>query len=224
MKRFSCVIFDLDGTLTQTNELIFASFNHVAQKYTHRTYTPQEIIGMFGPPEEVSVGNIVGKENIDDAMDDFCEFYSEHHPRMAKIHEGIKGVLEFLKQHELLLALFTGKGKRTTLITLEKFGIKNFFDLIVTGNDVEKYKPSADGIHRVMKRFELQPDEVLMVGDAVSDLKAANEAGVAMAAVLWDSYAKEIVMGMDADFHFHSVQEFAGWLNNAVHFYGERTP
>lgn len=223
MNKLSCIIFDLDGTLTQTNELIFASFNHIAKKYAHRTYTSQEIVAMFGPPEEVAVENIVGKDQVDEAMDDLCEFYNEHHPMMAEIHEGIRELLDFLKQRGLLLALFTGKGKRTTLITLEKFSLKPYFDLIVTGNDVENHKPSADGIRKVMKTFHLKPGELLMVGDAVSDVKAAHEAGVAIAAVLWDSYGKEKVLQMDPDYRFHNVGAFTEWLKCAVPSGGVRT-
>ncbi|MBI1807678.1 MAG: HAD family hydrolase [Ignavibacteria bacterium] len=216
MKHISCIIFDLDGTLTQTNELIFATFNHVARKYTDRTYTPQEIVAMFGPPEEVAVENIVGKDRVDEAMDDFLGFYGEHHPRMASAYEGIREMLEFLKNRGILLAIFTGKGKRTALITLEKIGIKSYFDIVVTGSDVRNHKPSAEGIRKVMERFGLEPNQVLMVGDAVSDVRAAHEAGVHIAAVLWDSYGKENVLKMDVDYFFHSVAEFVGWLESAV--------
>ena len=73
MKPFSCIIFDIDGTLSQTNELIFATFNHVAEKYLGRTYTPPEIIGMFGPPEEIAVERLVGKEKFGEAIADFYD-------------------------------------------------------------------------------------------------------------------------------------------------------
>ena len=224
MDRISCVIFDLDGTLTQTNELIYATFNHVTKKYIDKVFTPMEITAMFGPPEEDAVEKIIGKEHIDDAMDDFYSFYESHHARMATLYNGTREILEFLKNRGLLLAIFTGKGKRSALITLEKVGIKNYFDLIVTGNDVENHKPSADGIRKVMTRFGLDPGEVLMVGDAVSDVKAAHEAGVRIAAVVWDSYAKEKVVAMPVDYLFHSVGEFVDWLRKVVPANGKPIP
>jgi len=52
MKKFEGIIFDIDGTLTSTNELIFASFNHVASKYLNKKLTNEEIISLFGPPED----------------------------------------------------------------------------------------------------------------------------------------------------------------------------
>jgi HAD superfamily hydrolase (TIGR01509 family) len=216
MKRFSCFIFDLDGTLTQTNELIFATFNHVTEKYVGKVFTPKEITGMFGPPEEVCIEQIVGKERVEDALNDFFSFYETHHPGMANAYQGIKGILEYLKQQEILLAIFTGKGRRTTLITLDAIGITQYFDLIVTGTDVVNHKPSSEGIRNVLSVFGLEPNEVLMVGDAVNDIKAAHEAGVQVAAVVWDSYGKEEVMKMEKDFVFHSVEELGGWVRSAI--------
>jgi phosphoglycolate phosphatase-like HAD superfamily hydrolase len=68
----------------------------------------------------------------------------------------------------------------------------------------------------VMKQFGLKPEQVLMIGDAVADVKAAHEAGVKIAAVLWDSYGKEKVMAMNVDFIFHSVGEFSSWLKTSL--------
>ena len=53
MKKFDGIIFDIDGTLTSTNDLIFATFNYVAEKYLKRSYSPKEITALFGPTEEV---------------------------------------------------------------------------------------------------------------------------------------------------------------------------
>ncbi len=216
MKRIACVIFDLDGTLTRTNDLIFATFNHVALKYTGKVYTPQEIIAMFGPPEEVAVEQIVGAERLDDALEDFYRYYADHHAEAAEIHAGVPELLSYLKEEGLILAVFTGKGRRTAMTSLELFGVKSYFDLVVTGTDVVNHKPSGDGIRRVMKTFGLRPDEVLMVGDSVGDVKAARDAGVAIAAVLWDSYAKEQVLRMGVDYAFTSVVGFEEWIKSTI--------
>jgi pyrophosphatase PpaX len=223
MKRISCVIFDLDGTLTQTNELIFATFNHVAEKYVGKQFTPREITAMFGPPELVAIERLVGADRLDNAMDDFYSFYEKHHPKMASAYTGVKEILNFIKSHGLILAIFTGKGRRSALITLETIGIRNYFDLIITGDDVDNHKPSADGIRKIMKAFGLQPEQVLMVGDAVADVKAAQEAGVSIVAVVWDSYGKEKVLEMKTDYLFHNIEEFSTWLKVTLSTNGERS-
>jgi pyrophosphatase PpaX len=206
----------VDGTLTETNELIFATFNYVAEKYLNRRFTPAEITAMFGPPEEVAVERFVGSARYPVAIADFFDFYKSNLRSMAKLHPGMDEILRFLKEKKLLLAVFTGKGSHSTEITLQELGIRQYFDMIVTGQDVVNHKPSSEGIRKVMDRFSLPPDEVLMIGDAVADVKAAHEAGIPIAAVVWDSYAKEKVMNMETDYLFHDVKELHGWLRQVV--------
>ena len=212
MKKLRCIVFDMDGTITQTNQLIYDSFNHIAQHYAHRTYSIPEIHGMFGPPEEEALLAIVQPEQLDSVMKEYLSFYRSEHNRLARLFPGIEEIFQFLKSEGKHLALFTGKGVQTTTITLQEFRIEKYFDYIVTGNDVVHRKPSSEGLRKIIAHFDLQPEEVLMVGDAVSDVKAAHEAGVKIAAVLWDSYAKEQVVQMQTDFVFHNVQEFHDWL------------
>ncbi|MEK6570618.1 MAG: HAD-IA family hydrolase [Bacteroidota bacterium] len=216
IKRLSCVVFDIDGTLTETNELIFAAFNYVAEKYLGKRLTPEEITAMFGPTEEVAIERLIGKERHSIAMADFFEFYKSNFRSMAKLHPGMDDVLRFLKQKKLLLAVFTGKGSHSTEITLEQLGIRQYFDMVVTGHDVSEHKPSSEGIQKVLERYSLDPEEVLMIGDAVADVKAAREAGIFIAAVVWDSYAKEKVMKMETDYLFHDVKELREWLENVL--------
>ena len=212
MKHLKCIVFDMDGTLTQTNQLIYDSFNYIAQKYAGRTYTVPEIHAMFGPPEEEALLDIVRPDQMDEVMKDYLAFYRMHHSRLARLYPGIDEILCYAKDQGKKLALFTGKVIHTTRITLQEFHIDKYFDFVVTGNDVVNRKPSSEGLRKIMEHFALQPNEVLMVGDAVSDVKAAHEAGVKVAAVVWDSYAKDLVLQMKSDFIFHDVGEFHVWL------------
>ncbi|MGA7161009.1 MAG: HAD-IA family hydrolase [Bacteroidota bacterium] len=214
--RLRCIVFDMDGTLTQTHQLIFDSFNHIAEKYINKRLTPEEIVALFGPPEEEAVQNMIGAQHIKSAMDEYYHFYQERHNDLAWLYPGIKEVLDFVKQKGIIVALFTGKGRRTTEITLHEFGIEQYFDLVVTGDDVDHFKPSGDGIRKIMQNYSLQADEVLMVGDAVADVKAARECGVRIASVVWDSYSLNMVVQSEADFLFHDVQEFHSWLEETL--------
>jgi len=212
MSDLKCVIFDMDGTLTQTNRLIFDTFNYIARKYRGRTYSEQEITAMFGPPEEGALLQIVEEGQIQMVMEDYLQFYRGHHKELARLYPGITELLSYLKSRGIKLALFTGKGIHTTTITLEEFGLEAYFDYVVTGNDVANHKPSSEGIRKILSHFSLEPAEALMVGDSVGDVKSSHEAGVKIAAVLWDSYAKEKVLQMKTNFVFHDVAELTEWL------------
>ncbi len=202
----------MDGTLTQTNQLIYDSFNHVAEKYIGKRLTPNEIVALFGPPEKEAVENMIGSQHIERAMTDYYKFYHDNHNSLASLYPGVKELLEFLKSNDVIIGLFTGKGRRATKISLEQFDIKQYFDVTMTGDDVDEFKPSGDGIKKIMQKFSLQPDVVLMVGDAVADFTASREAGVEIASVVWDSYGKNDVMQLSSDYLFHNVDEFFDWL------------
>jgi pyrophosphatase PpaX len=212
MKSLDCVIFDIDGTLTQTHDLIFASFNHVTGKYLGREFSPEEIIPLFGPPEEGALARVLPEDLVAPAMDELCAFYADHHEALASLHEGMDTAVDVVRRHEAHTAVFTGKGRRTTEITLRKLGLFEKFDLIVSGNDVVKHKPDPEGILLVLETFGLNPSRALMVGDTVGDLRASRGAGVPMAAVLWDSYDRERLTAGGPDFVFATVCEFTTWL------------
>jgi HAD superfamily hydrolase (TIGR01509 family) len=213
-ERLSCVIFDIDGTLTSTNALIFATFNHVAGKYLGRVFTPGEIIGLFGPPEEGAVEKVFGATMVPTVMDDMCTFYRAHHLSMAHLHDGMREALDALKDRGILLAVFTGKGRRTTSITLEVLGLASYFDMIVTGNDVTRHKPHGDGIRQILERLGVEPSETVMVGDSMADVNASREAGVVMAAVLWDAYDRERVLAAGTDLVFADGAAFVSWCRS----------
>ena len=212
--RLSCVIFDIDGTMTETHDLIVASFNHVTEKYLGRTFTPEEIVKFFGPPEEGALAVLFERDMIPRAMDDLCAFYRAHHASMAALHAGIPGILEFLQGKDVRLAVFTGKGRRTTDITLDAFGLRRYFDLVVTGNDVAHHKPDPEGILRVLRTFSVPPGEALMVGDSLGDITASRGAGVRIATVLWDSYEPDRVLKAGTDYVFHSAGELLDWFRS----------
>lgn len=209
-KLFDGFIFDIDGTLTSTNQLIFDSFNLIAKKYLNKTFTDDEIISMFGPPENDILKRLCG-ENYESARKDYFTYYSKNHWK-AELYSGIKEILEHLKSKNYPIGIFTGKGRDASLITLKKLGVDHYFDLIVTGDDVENHKPSPEGILKFINHFKLNPDRVLMIGDSVSDVIASKGAGIKIASVLWDSYGKEEVKTLSSDYYFHFVKELRKFI------------
>ncbi|MFA7228881.1 MAG: HAD-IA family hydrolase [Melioribacteraceae bacterium] len=211
MRNFDGIIFDIDGTLTSTNELIFATFRHVTEKYLNKKVTDEEIISLFGPTEDVILKEFM-KENYDEARKDYMDFYEAKHHLMADVYPGIKEVLQFIKSKKIPLSIYTGKGRDSSVITLKKIGVYEQFDMIVTGDDIADHKPSPEGIDVFVEKFNLDRKRVLMIGDAPADILAARSAGVKIASVVWDSYAREKVLGMKSDFVFETVDDLLAFL------------
>ena len=215
MQQFDAFIFDVDGTITSTNDLIFASFNYVAEKYLNKSFTSEEIISMFGPTEEVILKRWM-PDNYEDARKDYFDFYAKKHSQMADIFPGIKSAIQLIKSKGCPLSIYTGKGKASAEITLREIGIYDFFDMVVTGDDVAAHKPSPEGIQKFLAAFNLDPQKVLMIGDAEVDVIASQDAGVKSALVLWDNYALEKFDHINADYIFKSVDEFTNFLRTVL--------
>jgi HAD superfamily hydrolase (TIGR01549 family) len=210
MRLFDGILFDIDGTITSTYELIFDSFRYISNKYLNKSLTNEEIMKLFGPPEDVIIKEWTGS-NYDKAREDYYDYYTKNH-HLANLFPGIKEVLIYIKSKNVRLAIFTGKGREAATITLQKLEVYDYFDMIITGDDVKEHKPSAEGINNFINEFNLDKRKVLMIGDAPPDFKAARSAGVKIASVLWDDYVKEEVKSLRSDFHFHTVEEFKKFI------------
>jgi HAD superfamily hydrolase (TIGR01549 family) len=211
LSSFEGIIFDIDGTLTSTNELIFATFRHVIEKHLNKEVTDREIIALFGPTEDVILKEWIN-ENYQEARKDYFHFYETQHHLMADVYPGIVEVLKFIKSKKIPLSIYTGKGRDSSVITLQKIGVLDLFDMIVTGDDVADHKPSPEGINMFVEKFKLDREKVLMIGDAPADILAARSAGVKIASVVWDAYAREQVLEMGSDYVFETVDEMMKFL------------
>lgn len=214
MDKFTGIIFDIDGTLTSSNQLIFASFNHIAEKYLGKHFSDKEITQLFGPTEDVILKQLC-PDNYEEVRKDYYDFYQQNH-NMADLYPGIIEVLDFLKNKNILLSIYTGKGRDASIITLKELNIFDYFDLIITGDEVREHKPSPEGITLFLEKFNLPKENVLMVGDSPADINAARAAGVKVASVIWDSYSKDKVMKLNPDFLFFSVNELKEFLQSVV--------
>lgn len=215
-KSYRGIIFDMDGTLTRTNQLIFDTFNYITEKYINRTLTPDEITAMFGPPEDSAIQQLVNESVFKTAMEDFYNYYRHYHNEKAELYDGIKEILNQLHAANIVLGLFTGKGRTSTEITLEKFELQKYFSVVVTGHDVTQHKPSGEGIKRALQQMHVASEDALMIGDSIADVYASREAGIDIAAVLWDSHGYDRVIKLDTHYRFLSIDEFRRWIDELV--------
>lgn len=215
MEKISGIIFDIDGTITSTFKLIFATFNHVVGKHLNKTVTDEEIINLFGPTEDVILKEWMS-ENYDEARRDYYNFYEDNHEEMVDEIIGLKELIKLIKSKNIPLGIYTGKGRSSTDITLKKIGLYDYFDLIITGDDVQESKPSPEGIIKFVEQFNLNREEIIMIGDAPADIYAAKNAGIKIATVLWDSYCRDEVLSLKSDYYFNTVNELNNFITERI--------
>jgi phosphoglycolate phosphatase/pyrophosphatase PpaX len=208
-----CIIFDLDGTLGNTLPLCIAAFKKSIEPLAGRTLSDREIIDTFGPSEEGTVRALI-PDHYEQGVEDYLTSYRDLHAMCEAPFEGIIEVLELAKNRNVRLAMVTGKGERSTVITLEMYGIRSYFDIIETGSPMGPRK--VQGITNVLEQLRIAPKESLYVGDSPSDIVSAREANVPAIAAAWaDTADKEQLRAMQPDELFSTVEEFKRYIERA---------
>lgn len=182
--RFETVLFDLDGTLIDSGDLILASFRHATQTVLGRTY-----------PDEVLMAN-VGGHGIHAQMrlfderraDELVRVYREHN--IGIYHEvrafaGIERLLQRLRAQRRALGIVTVKSRPTVDVTFEVLPLRHYFGVVVTGDDTERHKPAPDPLLLALEQLGAGAASAVYVGDSPFDVQAARAAGMTAVAVGW---------------------------------------
>ena len=204
--KYKGVIFDRDGTLFDSLEVILRAFDHAIEPYTEQRPSKEEWFRAFGPAEKEVLGKFVPLEKKQAAFNRFFEYYSSHFEKVH-LYPGVKELLSELKAAGAKLMLFTGGGNLSTWFCLQKTGILHLFDALVCGEDVVHPKPDPEGILKLMKEQHLRPEETIVVGDAASDVEAAKAAKAFAAWLCWSENAQFSELMVRPDFTCESVQE-----------------
>lgn len=183
------VAFDLDGTIGDTLPMCILAFKKAVEPYVKRKLTQEEIVQTFGLNEEGMIKRVAG-EKWTNALEDFYIHYFDMHIMCPAPFNGIKELVQSLKESDVRVALVTGKGARSCDITLDYFNMQTCFDCVETGAPDKNRKPEA--IKKILEEYQLNPDELIYVGDTVSDVFACREAGVECLSAAW---ANDIPVG-----------------------------
>lgn len=104
--------------------------------------------------------------------------------RKSEMIYGAKRTLRRLKKLGFKLALFSRNGKAAVVKSLRKFGLRNYFDVIVTRDDVKKQKPHPEALHKILEYLKIKPSQALVVGDHPYDIMAAKNCGIKSVGIL----------------------------------------
>lgn len=203
---YKYVLFDLDGTLINTNKLIIDSF-----KYTYKTclgleVSEEEIIRSFGEPLTVTLKRY-SEEKAEDLFRTYIEYNESRHNDTVTIFDGIQELLEELFKQGHTLALVTAKRRKVALMGLELFDIKKYFHLLLALEDTELHKPNPAPVIRALELLDAHPRDAIMVGDSAFDIHCAHGANVKAALVKWSMAQGFQEDTASADYIVHDTEE-----------------
>lgn len=204
------ILFDFDGVLADTlDDLLNFAKEACTQLGLQRTPTPADLDAL----ETMSFADYgrqlrVPAQQIDQFVNLCLEMFN-HRPRPPKLFEGMNRVLiETAKRSKI--AIVTGNSTPTVNSFLRKYGLQEHIKLVI---GVEEKGSRPEKIRRVLKELTKNTESAYLVGDSVSDIRAARETGIQSIAVSWGHQSQARLRGANPDYLVESPQELLEFLN-----------
>ncbi|MCX7951116.1 MAG: pyrophosphatase PpaX [Clostridiales bacterium] len=170
------VLFDLDGTILDTNQLIITSYKYTIKKHLDRDLEDAEIVKYFGEPLRLTLERY-DKEKVEEMYQTYVKYNEENHDSMIKAMDYAKETLEEIKRRGLKIGTVTSKRKHMAERGLKYFDLYDMMDVIIAMEDTTIHKPNAEPILEACRRIDVSPNEVLFVGDSHYDIQCGKNAG-----------------------------------------------
>ncbi len=189
MKEFDAYLFDADGTLMDTRELIYRSFVHMAQ-VVHIELPPRPAVeATIGLPVERQVKIFLGENRAPEEYDKAAAAYRDSvftiYPDFLRLFPGTQEMLAALHKRGKKMAIVTSRRRNGLELFFKQLGIWQYFPVTVTPEDTEKHKPDPEPALLACEKLGVRPEQAVFIGDAEFDIACGKAAGMATALVEW---------------------------------------
>ena len=188
------VLFDFDYTLADSSDAVVECFNTALVGIGLAKADPDAIRRTIGLSIPESLARVAGREHLPRA-EEFRLCWRKRSDEImvdwTRVFDWTPPATDELRQAGLRLGIVSTKYRRRIVETLERHDLRERFETIVGGEDVERHKPHPEGLLRAAASLEAEASQTLYVGDTVADAEAARRAGAPFVAVLSGMTAAE---------------------------------
>ncbi len=183
---YDLVIFDMDGTLVNSSQLLANAINHVRAQLDLPPMPQSAIIGQVNNLQINPAQYFYEVDQFEPIHERwFSEYYSAHHATELQLYDGIRSLLMQLHDRGIAIALATNAYRISALESLEHLGIASLFDAVACHDDVIHPKPAPDMLYRILEELHIPKESAVFVGDGPRDEEAAEAAGIDYIMVDW---------------------------------------
>ena len=172
------VIFDLDGTLIDSNQAIYLSFQHAYEKLGLLTPSFEEVKRVVGYGLRNTFRDLLGEERAPEALRLFRQKYEEVYRQNTHLLPGTRKILKTLDARGIKLAVATNKLGRFSRDIFRHYGMDQLFTAIVGDEDVSQNKPHPEILLYAIEKMGLAKEEIILVGDSLIDIQTGKNAGL----------------------------------------------
>lgn len=188
------VLFDLDGTLLDTERLLLASFRYTVKKVLGESIPDKRLMAKVGQPLDTQMWDFTDDVTVHEQL---CRTYREHnaqvHDDYIDIFPGTVAMLSQLHQAGYAMGVVTSKRHKVATKGLEFFGLQSFFRFLIGSDDWPTHKPDPGPVKHGCSVLGLHPSECLYVGDSPFDMQSGNGAGCRTVAAVWGMFPSAVV-------------------------------
>ena len=201
------VLFDFDGTLINSNDLIFKSYEVAFETVLNRKIEMEEILTLYGKPLYPSLQKY--GEAGERLYQVYREFNANQHDKMVKPFEGVFEGVKRIIDMGISVGIVTSKRLPLVKRGLELLNMENMFDVIVTPDDTSKSKPDPEPILCGCEKLGVSPQNTIYVGDSIFDLEAGIAVGTEICAVKYSVTPHSQLMSYKPKFFVDTIEELA---------------
>jgi pyrophosphatase PpaX len=204
----TAVLFDLDGTLIDSVELIVNSALYAFDKCGHPPPAAEEWLADLGLPLRTMFGRFVSDESaMDQLVAGYREYQLANHDRLVRPYDEVAATLTALHDRGHPLAVVTSKAEPLARRGLAHVGLDRFFDVIVGLESCTRHKPDPEPVHIALDRLGLPPKDAAFVGDSPHDMAAGRAAEVTTIAALWGPFTRVQLAPSEPDYYIERMGE-----------------
>ena len=180
------IIFDMDGTLVNSSLTIANAINYVRHNLGFEPMEQESILRMVNDHTLNPAKTFYHAEAFDSDHEKwFSEYYTKNHENELVLYEGIKELLDSLKESGHALAVATNAYRGSTIESLTHLDVYGHFDAIACYDDVAKGKPSPDMLHKILDELDHSNEKSIFIGDGPRDEMASKNADIPYIMVDW---------------------------------------
>lgn len=207
------VLFDLDGTLINTNDLIINSWEYIYTNYLGIKADEEKIKLHFGEPLLTTMESL-DKVNAKQLCEIYKEINLKQHDKLTKKIDGIEELLIDLRKMRIKIGIATSKKRELAKRGLNLFGLLEYFDVMVTVEDTEKHKPNGEPVIKACQLLNVDPSISLYVGDTSYDILCGKNAGSKTCAVKYSALPLKNLIKLKPDFLVERPEEIIDIVNS----------
>lgn len=210
------ILFDLDGTLIDSVELIARSARHAFEACGERVPADAEWLADLGMPLRTMFRRFVDEEaRLERLIAGYREFQHANHDLLVRPYAEVTATLDRLTAGGYRLAIVTSKVEHLAVRGLELVGLGGRFETIVGLDACTNHKPHPEPVETALARMQLRPEDAVFVGDSPHDMAAGRAAGVRTAAALWGPFTREQIAPTGPDWWLQTISDLPPLLGLA---------